>query len=271
MTASAIQNQLTEEDILETKPELMVKLLATIGEDNNPNLVLVVSLGAKDNKTIMFAEFIYGKTKKNLEINPKCSAGFMSLGNDWIVLKGDFLKYIYEGDDYEYYNQKSLFKNNAYLSVTRVGYIAVKEAIAKRKIKFNRKLLRGIKGFMQEENTTSSPKLPFFVEKIFRAPSNLKYIAYIDTDGYPLIVPTMHLLPANDQLIFVPDQFEEDLTNLKPGTVIAAFAMNIEDLLMYQIKGTFQGYQKSEDLALGLINIEEVYCLMPPKAGDRIF
>ena len=107
MAAIKIQNRLSDADIQETKPDLMVKLLATIGEDQHPNLVLIVSLEAKDNATLMFAEFIYGKTKRNVELNSKCSAAFMSLGNDWIVTKGDFQKYIYEGADYDYYNQKS--------------------------------------------------------------------------------------------------------------------------------------------------------------------
>ncbi|MHA1131897.1 MAG: hypothetical protein ACTSQQ_13945, partial [Candidatus Helarchaeota archaeon] len=151
MTLSEIKDQLSDADILETKPDIMVKLLATIGEDLHPNVVLIVSLEAKDHRTLKFAEFIYGKTKKNVERNPKCAAGFMSLGFDWILVKGDFTKYLYEGEDYEYYTQKSLFKNNAYLAITRVGFIDVKQVIPRRKIKTQRPLLRLLKGYLKDQ------------------------------------------------------------------------------------------------------------------------
>jgi hypothetical protein len=273
MSTIQILNHLNDEDIPEFKPDLMVKLLATIGEDNHPNLVLIVSLEAKDNKTLTFAEFIHGKTKKNVELNPKCTAAFMSLGNDFWVVKGNFTHYAYEGDDYDYYNEKSLFKNNAYLGITRVGYIDVQQVIPKRKIKFKRPLLRVIKEFVSEGRAKVEKPgiLPLLVEKIFRGPSNLKYITYIDKDGYPIIIPTMHLLPTDgNRLIFIPEAFKEDLSNLQPGIFVAVFAMNIEDLLMYQIKGTFQGLQPYQDAEVGIIDIEEIYCCMPPKAGDRI-
>ncbi|NVM53290.1 MAG: hypothetical protein HWN66_06265 [Candidatus Helarchaeota archaeon] len=273
MTTPQVTNRLADETIPQFQPELMVKLLATIDNIQHPNLVLIVSLEAKDNVTLMFAEFLKGKTKKNVELNPKCTAAFMNLGFDYWVVKGDFTHWGYEGAEYEYFNEKSLFKNNAYLGITRVGFIDIKQVFPKRKIKMKRPLLRLIKGFIKEGNSkTENPEiLPSIVEKIFRAPSNLKYITFIDDDGYPLIVPTMHLLPANaNQLIFTPAGFKEDLTRMKSGMFVATFAMNIEELIMYQIKGTYQGMQKYQETELGVINIEEVYCCMPPKAGDRI-
>ena len=272
MAVIQVRERLADEDIPEFKPELMVKLLATIDKDQRPNLVLIVSLEAKDNDTLMFAEFIPGKTKKNIELNSKCTAAFMNLGFDYWVIKGEFIQWAYEGEDYEYFNEKSLFKNNAYLSITRVGFINIKEVIPKRKIKFKRSTLRIIKGFIQESaNTSDKPvALPPFVEKLYRGPSNLKYIAFIDDKGYPFIVPTMHLLPAANKLIFTPAEYKADLEILNQGTFVTVFAMNIEDLLMYQVKGTFQGYQNYQETELGIINIEEVYCCMPPKAGDRI-
>ncbi len=273
MTATQITTRLADEDIPEFKPDIMVKLLATIDAQQRPNLVLIVSLEAKDNETLMFAEFIHGKTKKNVELNPKCTAAFMNLGYDYWVVKGDFTHWAYEGTDFEYYNEKPLFKNNAYLGITRVGYISIKQVIPKRKIKMKRPLLRLLKNYMKEqkETETNEDKLPSFVKKIFRAPSNLKYIAFVDKDGYPLIIPTLHLIPTEtNQLIFTPSAFKQDFTNLSPGMMVAAFALNIEELLMYQIKGTYRGFQSYQDTDVGCINIEEIYCCMPPKAGDRI-
>ncbi|NVM27910.1 MAG: pyridoxamine 5'-phosphate oxidase family protein [Candidatus Helarchaeota archaeon] len=273
MSTIQVTDRLADEDIPEFKPELMIKLLATLDENQHPNLVLIISLEAKDNDTLMFAEFLKGKTKKNVERNPKCTAAFMSLGNDYWVVKGDFTHWSYEGPEYEYYNEKSLFKNNAYFGITRVGYIDIKQVIPKRKIKVQRPLIRLIKGYIKEgQDKTVKPKiLPLLVEKIFRAPSNLKYIAFIDEDGYPLIVPTMHLLPTpTNQLVFTAAEFQEDLSHLKEGMFVTAFAMNIEELLMYQIKGKYQGTQAYQESKLNIIAIEEIYCLMPPRAGDRI-
>jgi hypothetical protein len=81
----------------------------------------------------------------------------------------------------------------------------------------------------------------------------------------------MHLLPTErNQLIFIPADYKHDFSSLQNGQFVAAFAMNIEDLLMYQIKGTYQGLHNYQDDEVGIIDIEEVYCCMPPKAGDRI-
>lgn len=271
MSSIQITPRLADEDIPEFQPDLMVKLLATIDENQHPNLVLIISLEAKDNATIMFGEFIKGKSKKNLDRNPKCGVAFMTLANDYWAIQGDFTHWEYEGPDYEYYNNKSLFRNNAYTGIARVGYIDIKKVINKRKIKLERSVLRQLKKYNKSLKSETPTFLPSFVEKIFRAPSNLKYIAYIDEAGYPLIVPTMHLIPtSSNQLVFTPGGFGEDLTGLKEGKFITVFAMNIEELIMYQIKGTYKGTKTYENDTLGVIAIEEVYCCMPPKGGDRI-
>ncbi len=264
--------RIADEDIPKFRPELMVKLLATIDEQQHPNLVLIISLEARDNETVMFGEFITGKSKRNLELNSKCATAFMTLANEFWAIKGDFTDWAYEGPDYEYYNEKPLFKNNAYTGIARVAHINVKEVFSKRNVKLQRPLLRVLKGFKKETAPSGSTEiLPAMVDKIFRGPSNLKYLAFVDADGYPLIIPTMHLLPAEgSRLIFTPADYKEDIDRIKVGTFVTTYTLYIEELLSYQVKGTYQGLQTYQDTEVGVINIEEVYCTMPPKAGDRI-
>lgn len=264
-------SRLADEDIPKFRPELMVKLLATIDAQNHPNLVLIISLEAKDTGTIIFGEFIKGKSKQNLEFNPKCAAAFMTLANDFWMVKGNFTHWAYEGEDYAYFNEKPLFKNNSYTGIARVAYIDIKDVYPKRSIKLNRSLLRVLKGFSKNDSEATDEILPSMVEKVYRGPSNLKYLAFIDSDGYPLIVPTMHLLPAShNRLIFTPADFKDDIALIPKGAFVTTYALYIEELLNYQIKGTYQGIETFQDVEVGVIQIEEVYCTMPPKAGDRI-
>ena len=273
MASIQTTKRIAEEDIPKFRPDLMVKLLSTIDEQQHPNLVLIISLEAKDRDKVMFGEFITGKSKRNLELNSKCCTAFMTLANEYWVIKGDFTDWAYEGADYEYYSEKPLFKNNAYTGIARVAHINVKEVFSKRKVKLQRPLLRVLKGFKKETAPSQDiPELlPAMVDKIFRGPSNLKYLAFVDADGYPLIIPTMHLLPAEgSRLIFTPADYKEDISKIQSGTFVTTYTLYIEELLSYQVKGTYQGLQPYQDIEVGVINIEEVYCTMPPKAGDRI-
>ncbi|MHA1380443.1 MAG: hypothetical protein ACTSRG_18925 [Candidatus Helarchaeota archaeon] len=275
MTSSIqIFDKLEDKDIPEFLPDMMIKILATIDENNKPNLVFINTFEAKNNETLMFAEFIYGKSKRYLERNPKCAVNFLTLEyKNWLV-KGDFNHWEYNGKDYEYYNNdKPLFRNNAYTGITRVGYVDIKKVISPRtSIKLDRKKLKILKNFIKEgkANNTKPEIVPNMVDKIFKGKSNLKFISYIDDDGYPFIIPTLELMTVkNNCLVFTPTILKDEFLKIKPGTFMASYAMSLE-IIMYQVKGTFQGVQEYEGIPVGILDIEEVYCSMPPKAGDRI-
>ncbi|NVM05053.1 MAG: hypothetical protein HWN67_22210 [Candidatus Helarchaeota archaeon] len=272
-TAIHITDHLADEDIPQFLPDMMIKILATIDENQKPNLVFINSFEAKDNKTLMFAEFIYGKSKKNLEKNIKCAVNFLTLDNNNWIVKGDFTHWEYEGKNYEYFNLKPLFKNNAYTGITRVGLIDVKKVIAPNTaVKTDRKIAKIIKNFVKEGKADSNKPniMPTMVEKIFKAKSNLKFISYIDEDGYPMIIPTMELLPVNrNRLVFTPSILQDAFLKIKPGTFMACYGMSLE-IMMYLVRGTFQGIQEYGGISIGTLDIEEVYCSMAPKAGDRI-
>lgn len=272
-TTIQISDHLAEKDIPQFLPDMMIKILATVDENQKPNLVFINSFEAKDNRTLMFAEFIHGKSKKYLEQNLKCAVDFLTLEyNNWLV-KGDFSHWEYEGEDYNYYNQKTLFRNNAYTGITRVGYIDVKKVIAPNTpVKSDRKIAKIIKNFISEGKADSNKPeiMPSLVEKIFKGASNLKFISYIDEDEYPMIIPAMQLVPVDrNRLIFTPSILKEDFLKINPGTVMACYAMSLE-IIMYLIRGTFQDIQEYEGIPIGILDVEEVYCSMPPKAGDKI-
>ncbi|MHA1300229.1 MAG: pyridoxamine 5'-phosphate oxidase family protein [Candidatus Helarchaeota archaeon] len=273
-TTIQIIDKLAEEDIPEFLPDMMIKVLATVDENNKPNLVFINTFEAKDNKTLMFAEFIHGKSKKYLELNPKCAVNFLTLEyRNWLV-KGDFNHWEYDGKYYEYYNnEKALFRNNAYTGITRVGFIDIKKVIAPRTaIKLDRKKMKLIKNFIKEGKADNNrPQIiPNMVDKIFKAKSNLKFISYIDDDGYPFIIPTLELMSVNNnRFVFTPTILKDEFLKLKPGTFMACYGMSLE-IMMYQVRGTFQGIHEYEGIPIGILDIEEVYCSMPPKAGDRI-
>lgn len=269
-----IHDTLAEEDIPKFLPDMMIKILATIDENQKPNLVFINTFEAKDNKTLRFAEFIHGKSKKNLELRKKSSVNFLTLDyHNWIV-KGDFSHWEYEGPDYEYYNnEKPLFRNNAYTGIKRVGFIDVRKVIAPNTpVKVDRNIAKIIKNFIKEGKADSDKPdiLPNLVAKLFKAKSNLKFISFIDEDGYPMIIPTLQLIPVNgNRLVFTPSILKEDFLKIKPETFMACYGMSLE-VIMYQIKGTFKEVQEYEGIPIGILEVEEVYCSMAPKAGDRI-
>jgi len=97
-----------------------------------------------------------------------------------------------------------------------------------------------------------------------------KFLAYLDDDGYPDMVPALSLRPAGEQtLVFSSDLAAPALAALSLGAKVAASVLTFEPLA-YQIKGEFLGAERSLGRLAGAIAVQEVYSASPPLPGQRI-
>ena len=104
--------------------------------------------------------------------------------------------------------------------------------------------------------------------KIFKTPTNPKFISYIDpSDGYPVIIPCIQLqAPDPNRLVFPLTPLKSDLKSIPEDAKVAVLGMNM-DLANQVVKGTYTGIEKFRLIKFGVIEIEEIYNSAPPLPG----
>jgi hypothetical protein len=102
----------------------------------------------------------------------------------------------------------------------------------------------------------------------FNKIDNLKFLSWLDEDGYPWIVPVIQAQAGDGQhLLLSTGVFEEELKTIPPGAPVAVLgmALTMEDVL---VRGTFQGIRRCAGLRCARILVDWVYNPMPPAPGQ---
>jgi hypothetical protein len=111
-----------------------------------------------------------------------------------------------------------------------------------------------------------------FTRGLFNALANAKYICWIGPDGFPELATAIPLQAADpNRLVLAPHMFSDDLARIPEGAWVACLAIQPKEFTIMQVKGIWKGFQKARAHRVGVIDVEEVYSSIAPKAGDRIF
>ncbi len=105
-----------------------VKFLATVGEDGRPNVVYIASLRAPDEETLIYADTVGVKTKRNLKPGSPVAANVLLPEKSISYqVKGTFLDFQTSGAYFELLNALPEFKYNTYFGIRAAGVIRVEE------------------------------------------------------------------------------------------------------------------------------------------------
>lgn len=250
------------------------KFLATVSADGAPNIVPVLSLEAAGEETIIFAELMIWKTRRNLEANPQVCVAVMSPSLQGWVIRGDFVEFQRSGPHFDHLVGLDAFRYNAYAGIRSAGVIRVREVVRAFELS-QRGVLLGIvrsRWLARRLGKTGRSKgaVPPQVREKFTRLRAAKFLAYVDAGGYPDVVVVPSLIPAGEQkFVFVDGAAEPALSVLQPGARVAASVLTFEPLA-YQVKGEFQGVEHSLGRRAGVLEIDEVYSACPPLPGKRI-
>ena len=122
------------EDVIEAiDDEENIKMLATVDEQNNINMVPISSFRTIDDETIGYASCVDGTTKKNLETNGKASLVIFQPPVEGYQVKGRFIKWETSGEVYDIVAGSALKKLNDMgiaMKPEAVGIIKVTDAYA---------------------------------------------------------------------------------------------------------------------------------------------
>ncbi len=261
---------LAPEDPKEFEPEAKIGLLATIDPNGLPHISLITSMRAKTPQRLMWGQFTEGCSKRNVRSNPR--AGWLVLTMDKKMWRGKALWTgdTHQGEDYELYNNTPMFRYNAYFGIHTVHYMDLVETFGRESLPMGgivsasilTKALKGLGG-----GDKSRQVLKPWAQGLFNKLDALKFLGFVDSDGYPAIVPLIQCQAASSsRLAFSPMAYGDEIKGLQPGAHLAVFGltMQMEDVL---VRGVFGGYKGLGPARLGVLDIDWVYNSMPPQQG----
>ncbi|MHA1777740.1 MAG: hypothetical protein DRO88_07200 [Promethearchaeia archaeon] len=250
--------------------EIMAKFVATIDPQGYPHITMITSNKATSPSVLKWGEFTTGQSKSNVVKNPKQGFLYMTaeMPFQFLQVKGELESISTDGEDAADFNQISLFRYNTYMRIYRTFFNRIIQARKIRNISLFgivRGILANLNPFQFKAKTGDyEERLEPVGIRLFSGPIFPKFISYIDTDGYPVIIPCFQARTVEGKRIRIPlTQFKDDLLQIPKDSKVAMFAMDFE-MVTQLIKGRFLGIQRKT----GIVDIERVYNSMPPKMGE---
>lgn len=265
------QSIFEKQDLPLFETEAKVGLLATVTTGGEPHLTLITSLQAGSPETLLFGQFSEGRSKQHLLTNPR--TGFLILTMDRKLWRGQaqWTHSRKEGAEYEMFNQKPMFRYNAYFGIHTVHYLNLVTTSGRESLPLahilSASVLTALAGKIRSGQT--EPILNPWTAALFNTLTSLKFITYVNTEEeYPVIIPLLQCRAASDrQLLFSPLAYKAELAAISPGTRVAVLALSMKATSVL-IRGVFQGVARKRLLGMGSIDIDWVYNSMPPVPGQ---
>jgi len=252
-----------------------IGLLCSVAPDGYPHISLISSIGVKDNKTMMWGQFSQGLSKDYLKENPK--TGFLVVSPDqrWWTGKALHTGSTVKGEDFDYFNNKPLFRYNSYCGFGAVHYEELNDISAGEKLPIA-KIALGFfasgalkKKFAKRGKSNADPteKMPPYGVNLASGLTCLKFVAYVDADGFPRLFPVMQGQPLDaNAMIFSPNPYSDLIRQIPAGAKAAVYLanMSLESLLL---QGRWTNTEKNGRLKYSSFEIDKVYNSMLPLCG----
>ena len=264
-------NTFSEEDMKAFEPAEKIGIIATKTPKGLPHITLLTSVMAPAPGQLTVGEFCRGVSKQYMQATQK--TGFAVLTMDKRLWRGKavWTSLRKEGPEYETYNSQPMFRYNTYFGINTVHYLDLIQTSAGMPLPLFSIVKSAILTSIAKSGVarnTDERVLSFFSEKLFNKLDSIKFLSFIDDEGYPSLIPVLQCQAADSsRLAFYPGAFGDELKALKPKTAVAVFCMSMqmENVL---VRGKFNGFTRSRRVELGTVDIDWVYNSMPPNHGQ---
>jgi hypothetical protein len=260
--------QFSDEDIRSFEPEMKVGLLATVNPEGHPHITLISTIRASSPTKMYWGQFAEGMSKVNIRQNPK--VGFLILTLDKNIWRGKakFTHTAKTGPEFDVLNNLALFRYNAYFGIHTVYYMNLVSQTGKQPLPMGSIITAAMKTMLAK--TLASKKeqkavLNPWTRRLIGKMTNLKFLSYVESDGFPVIIPVIQAQAAGtEQIIFSASVFKDELQAIPSNAIVAFFCMSfdMEDVLL---RGTFEGLHRTGGALCGSISVDWAYNSMPPK------
>jgi len=257
-------------DIEAFHPAMKIGLLASVTDEGLPHITLFASLMASSPLQICLGKFVEGKSFDYFQNNPKIGWMIMSLHKELWRGKAMYTHNTKSGKEFDFYNNVPMFRYNAYFGIHTVYYFDLLDQSGKSDLPMNKIIFAAIKTmlskvFFHKHNQT--PVMNSWTCDLFNKIDNLKFLAYIDKDGYPTIIPVIQAQAADSEtLLFATGAYTEELLAIPEGIPMAMFGMCL-DMTDVLVRGRYLGMRQIGLSKCGILNVDYVYNPMPPVPG----
>jgi hypothetical protein len=253
-----------------TAPAEKIGLVATINPEGLPHITLLTSIRAVGPDRLTIGEFCKGSSKNHMQQNPK--VGFLIMTRDRRLWRGQacWTHLRQEGPEYEQYNSLPMFRYNAYFGINTVHYLELKALWPFEKLPMGAVLSGLLKTRLAKgarSGTRGESILKPFARRLFDRTDALKFIAHIDADGYPRIIPVIQGQSSDGRrIVFALQPYGAELAHIARESMVAVFGltMAMEDVL---VRGRYRP-ERLRWIPMGIVDIDWVYNSMPPCHGQ---
>ena len=240
-----------------------VALLGTTDGEGCPHLTFLSSIQGLGDDRITFGQFSTGLSKAFLPARPDCA--FLALTPDmrWLRGRARFTHTAQTGPEFDEYNNKPLFRYNAYFGFNTIWYLDLLGVTDVQKLPLPKIGAGAVLSRLAAPLSARSDKqaLSRFGRALFGKLDGPKFLCYEGAEGL-VIVPVIQAAHAGtDRVVISGLPYGADLKGLKPGAPVCVMALNL-DMQSVLVKGMYTGKRGAH-----VIEIERVYNSMPPAAG----
>jgi len=269
--------------IIETQPGLMEalcgemtpKFLASRSAEGMPNVVPVTSVmpaGDVEDRLI-FGNFLLRKSVGNLDADARVGILVITTDLEGWILQGDFQGWQRTGPYVERLNSTDLLRYNAYTGIRNAGIIQVRGVLRH----FRLSKLRVLADYLVARAGARPPALsdgatamPRPVQQGFSPLTAIRVLAFLDGQGYPLVVPVLSLQPAGERALVCAEGLAAGLLEpLSAGSPVAASLLTL-DIVSFQAKGRWLGSRRVLGAPVGGMAVTAVYAGGPPIPGQQV-
>ncbi len=261
----------SKEDIQSTQPAMKIGLLATVTPEGLPHVTLLSTLMACAPSQLSFGQFTEGMSKKHLLTNPKTGFLVMDLGRNLWRGSATYSHCIKSGPEFDYYNNVPMFRYNAYFGIHTVYYLDLVKHTGKSSLPMNRIIFAAVQTMLARtvgHKIGREPVINHWTRSFLDKLDNLKFLCYVDADGFPALIPAIQIQSLDGQhLLFSTSVYPEELKAIPDGVPLAVFSMalTMEDVLL---RGKYLGFRRIGGVRAGVVEVDWVYNPMPPVPGQ---
>ncbi len=266
-----LHNAFITSDLPNFEPDGKVGILATIDPQGLPHMTLITAMQATDTKHLVFGQFCEGSGKQNARERKAIGFLIMSLNKEVWRGKARWTHEAKTGTESEMFNQKPMWRYNSYFGIHTVHYLDLVGATRKEKLPMGRIICGVFKGMLlspshNPKTTVLGEVMNKWTQQLISKAGVLKFLAYIDSDGFPMIIPVLSAKTAStSEVIFPKAEYAEELAHIPQGPVaLYAMALSMETVM---IRGTYTPNNAKFSLAAGRMTVNHVYNSMPPVPG----
>ena len=260
-------NLFTEQDIRDLDVELKVGLLATVNPQGEPHLTMLSSIRPYAPDKLVWGQFTEGFSKEYILENPQCGFLIMSLDKQLWMGKARYTHKSQQGPEMENYNNLAMFRYNAYFGVHTAYYMDLVSQSGRMALPMGNVIFAAVKTIIARslaKKETQPKVLNPWIHGLFNKLDNLKFISYVDSDGYPVVLPVIQTQALDsNRVMFALGAFSQELRKIPAGMRMAVFGMSF-DMETVLMRGNFTGTQRVAGIPSGVVSIDWVYNSMPP-------